>query len=70
MFQKLSDAYNSAPKNVEDELQKHRESIPPEERCLACDGCGMIVDSFLRTYRVCQQCNGSGRDRSPKERHT
>jgi uncharacterized protein (DUF983 family) len=40
-------------------MSKVRASIPPKDRCSICDGFGMIMDRFLRTYRVCQQCGGT-----------
>jgi DnaJ-class molecular chaperone len=66
MTQALPDPFNTVPSNASDAMRRQRESIPPQDRCLGCDGFGMIVDSFLRTYRVCQQCKGSGRNNFPK----
>jgi hypothetical protein len=56
-----SDPFNPITANANDEMSKLRASIPPPDRCSICDGFGMIADRFLRTYRVCQQCGGTGR---------
>jgi DnaJ-class molecular chaperone len=48
-----------------DEMQKLRESIPPKDRCEACDGFGLIAYEHVPTYRVCTQCNGTGRKLIP-----
>jgi DnaJ-class molecular chaperone len=61
-----SDPFNPIPSNANDEMNKLRESIPAKDRCSICDGFGMIMDRFLRTYRVCQQCGGSGRNNRQK----
>jgi hypothetical protein len=61
-----SDPFNTASSNANDEMSKLRDSIPRTERCQVCDGFGMIADWFLRTYRVCRQCGGSGRNNQAK----
>jgi DnaJ-class molecular chaperone len=61
-----SDPFNPIPSNANDEMKKLRESISPKDRCSSCDGFGMIADHFLRTYRICQQCGGSGRNNPEK----
>jgi DnaJ-class molecular chaperone len=61
-----SDPFNPIPSNANDEMNKLRESIPTKDRCSSCDGFGMIMDRFLRTYRVCQQCGGTGRNNPEK----
>lgn len=61
-----SDPLNPIPSNANDEINKLRESIPAKDRCSICDGFGMIMDRFLRTYRVCKQCDGTGRRKLAK----
>jgi hypothetical protein len=56
------------PSDVNDEMRKLRESIPPGERCLSCDGFGMMMDRYLKTYRVCQQYGGTGRNKLAKSK--
>lgn len=66
MPQTASDPFNMIPSNANDEMDKLRESIPPKDRCPGCDGVGMVEDLYLRSFRVCRQCGGSGRNNQSK----
>jgi DnaJ-class molecular chaperone len=46
-----------------DEMEKLRDLIPPEDRCTACDGFGLVTAGNLATLKICQQCQGTGSDR-------
>jgi len=66
MPQTESDPFNMVPTNANEEMAKLRDSIPPKERCLACDGFGMVENRFVHSFGVCHQCGGTGRNNLAK----
>ena len=49
-----------------DKMEKLRDLIPPEDRCTACYGFGLVTAGNLATRQICQQCQGTGRDGGPR----
>jgi DnaJ-class molecular chaperone len=47
---------------MKEELERHRDSIPPAERCPKCDGSGMVLGHDGFTYEPCPQCGMTGRE--------
>jgi DnaJ-class molecular chaperone len=46
---------------IKEDMQQHRDSIPPEDRCVTCDGNGMISKNGGRFYTSCPKCEATGK---------